>query len=102
MISTMIKSKKNMMSMAELLGERRFEPKKNALKHEWQAFAFKVWKEYSGDKKELPNLVRHFRIYNEKHRKYLNSAYEFCKDYEGNVPKLRLFYWKFWRLYKGK
>ncbi|QGH72355.1 MAG: hypothetical protein [Podoviridae sp. ctg2L5] len=88
--------------MGELLQERKFKPNKKALKHEWQAFAYKVWSEYSGDKKELPNLVKHFRTYNTKHRNYLNSAYEFCKDYAGPVPKLKLFYWKFWQLYKNK
>lgn len=72
------------------------------LKNEWQAFAYKVWKEYSGNKKELPNIIRHFKIYEKKHRGYLDSAYNFCKDYQGNIPKLKLFYWKFWQLMKGK
>jgi hypothetical protein len=90
-------------SLGEVLAKREVVGKNpRALKHEWQAFAYKVWKEYSGIKRELPNVVRHFKKYNDKYRGYLDSAYSFCKDYEGPVPKMKLFYWKFWELYKGR
>jgi len=99
-----LKEKNAMQAVADLLRTRqgRVERKPRALKYEWQAFAYKVWKEYSGNKKELPNLVRHVKMYNSKYRNYLNVAYDFCRDYGGPIPRLKLFYWKFWQLYKGK
>ena len=82
---------------------KRKTPKKNRhLKHEWMAFAYKTWKDYSGNKKELPNTIRFFKKYQATYRAYLDIAYSFCTDYEGNIPKLKLFYWKFWELMKEK
>jgi len=70
------------------------------LANEWQAFAYKIWIEYSGVKRELPNLMRFFKQHLTD-RPILDLAYNFCIDYTGNIPKLRLFYWEFWRLKRG-
>jgi hypothetical protein len=89
-----------MKDLKDILKSKKFLPKKHGLKHEWQAFAYKTWKDYSGNPKELPNVIRHFKRYNETHRHILDAAYNFCVDYEGRVPKIKLFYWKFWEIYK--
>jgi len=89
-----------MQSLSESLKQKKFEPKPHALKHEWQAFAYKIWKDYSNNKKDLPRVIQLVKRYNENYRGYLDSAYNFCKDYQGPVPKIKLFYWKFWQLKK--
>ncbi len=75
--------------------------KQRHLKNEWMAFAFKVWKEFSNNNKELPNLIRHFKIYHVNDRALLDRAYSYCKDYTGMIPKLKLFYWAFWQFKKN-
>lgn len=90
-----------MQKISEALRSRKFEAKPHALKHEWQAFAYKIWKDYSGDKKELPRVIKLVKMYNEGYRSLLDGAYNFCKDYQGPVPKIKLFYWKFWQLKKS-
>ena len=71
------------------------------MQHEWQAFAYKVWKDCSGDTKELGNVMRFFKIWNREYRYLLDHAYSFVKDYTGPIPKLKMFYWKFWQLKKN-
>ena len=78
------------------------KPQGRHMAHEWQAFAYKTWKDYSNDPKELPKLIRFFKLNVEAHRPYLDAAYNFCIDYTGPIPKLRLFYWKFWQLKKNR
>ena len=92
--------KRSPVSIADILKRERPPINKRMLKNEWQAFAFKVFKDLAGDKKELPRHIRHFRIYEPKCRGYLEKAYHFAIDYTGKIPKLTIFYWKFWRLYK--
>ena len=72
------------------------------MQHEWQAFAYKVWKELDGDPKHLPNLIRFFKIWNVSARGNLEHAYSFIKDYTGRIPRYKMFYWKFWQLQKNK
>ena len=86
-------------SIAELVNRPR-EVKKGIIKNEWQAFAYKVHLTLDGEKKDLARTIRHFKTYEPKCRIYLERAYQFCIDYQGNIPKMTLFYWKFWRLYK--
>lgn len=71
------------------------------LKHEWMAFAYKVWKEYDNNKKNLPNIIKFFRTYNPTSRNLLDLSYNFCSDYTGQIPKIKLFFWKFWQLKNG-
>ena len=74
--------------------------KQRHIQNEWMAFAFKTWKEYSNEPKELKNVIRFFKMYKDNYRPLLDNAYSFCSDYTGTVPKIKLFYWKFWDLYK--
>lgn len=85
---------------AALLETRGKEQKPRHLIHEWQAFAYKVWKDYCGLPKELPNMIRFHKQHQSK-RNLLNDAYNFCVDYQGKVPRYKLFYWHFWKKYKG-
>lgn len=95
-----------MASIQDILNQRlqtlQNPSKDHHLKHEWQAFAYKIWMDYSGEKRELPNVIRLVKRHHETDRPMLDRAYNFCKDYTGNVPKLKLFYWKFWQLKKQK
>lgn len=86
--------------LAVLKKKKIIAESKTALKHEWQAFAYKIWIDYSGDKKDLPKLMRFVKMHNEKYRRFIDDAYNFCTDYQGAIPKLTLFYWKFWQLKK--
>lgn len=85
--------------IASLL-QHRHTPNPKALKHEWQAFAYKIWADYSGDPKELPQVMKFVKMHNDRNRAQLNDAYGFCKDYQGKIPKIKLFFWKFWQLKK--
>lgn len=67
------------------------------LKHEWQAFAFKVFKDLHGKPEELPQFISLFKRYNLTDRRHLEHAYSFLRDYEGYVPKIKMFYWAFWQ-----
>ena len=96
-----------MQQLNNVLNPNRYSPeaiaKRDKVRHiqnEWMAFAFKTWKEYSNESKELPNVIRFFKTYKDKYRPLLDNAYNFCTDYTGNVPKIKLFYWKFWDQYK--
>ena len=93
-----------MQQINNILSTKRIEDraKERHLKNEWMAFAFKVWKEYSNNPKELPNVIRFFKTYKDNYRPLLDSAYNFCIDYTGQIPKIKLFYWKFWDLYKKR
>jgi hypothetical protein len=92
--------KRSPVSIADILNRDRKPINKKMIKNEWQAFAFKVYKDLGGEKKELARHIRHFKIYEPKCRGYLEKAYQFAIDYQGKIPKLTMFYWKFWRLYK--
>lgn len=74
--------------------------KKPVLKHEWQAFCFKVFKELHGRPNELPQFMSLFKRYYESDYKHLNRAYSYMKDYSGYVPKVKMFYWSFWQFKK--
>lgn len=92
-----------MENIQAILKNKKFtkSPSQRHLAHEWQAFAYKTWRDYSGDPKELKNVMKLFSRYQATHRNFLDTAYNFCTDYMGPVPKLKLFYWKFWQLKKN-
>lgn len=99
-ISPVKARKRPPVSIGDLLKIERKPVNKKMIKNEWQAFAFKVYKDLGGQQKELARHIRHFKLYEPKCRGYLEKAYQFAIDYTGNIPKLTMFYWKFWRLYK--
>lgn len=76
------------------------EGRKNHLKHEWQAFAYKIWHDLGGEDKELPNLMRLVKLQNTKYRNLLDRAYSYSIDYAGAIPRLMIFYWSFWKFKK--
>lgn len=98
-IATQKKRLASPVSIAELVNRKR-EVKKGIIKNEWQAFAYKVHITLGGEKKDLARTIRHFKTYEPKCRMFLERAYQFSVDYQGGIPKMTLFYWKFWRLYK--
>ena len=93
----------HMDTIGSILQKKTIEPpRKGMIQHEWQAFAYKVWKEYDGDPGTLKNVMRFFKTWNMSSRSLLDHAYSFCKDYTGKIPKIKMFYWKFWQLKKNK
>ncbi len=73
-------------------------PNKRALSYEWQAFAYKIWYDYSGKKNELPIVMKFVKQYQYLYRPLINTAYNFCIDYSCKVPKTKLLFWKFHQL----
>lgn len=73
--------------------------KKNVgLYNEWQVKAYAIYEKLGLSHKDLPNLFRFFKFNYMKYPQHIHNAYSFIADYEGDIPKLQLFYWKFNRL----
>lgn len=75
-------------------------PTKSGISSEWQDYAYQLWQELSNNRRDLPNLFRFVKM-NFNRRSSLDSARSFCSDYCGSVPKLKLFYWKFYQSKSG-
>lgn len=90
-----------MKKIQDILKDRK-PPNKKAIKHEWQAFAYKIWFDLGKDKKHLARVMVLVKKHNKKNRRQLEDAYRFCVDYNGRVPKIMLFYWKYWKLYNAR
>ena len=97
-----------MQQISNILNTNRFSEeaiakrdKVRRIQNEWAAFAFKVWKEYSNDSKELKNVMRLFKTQWATGRGSLDAAYSYCKDYTGNIPRIKMFYWAFWQYKKN-
>ena len=86
-----------MLEIANILQTKQFKPQ-TIIIYKWQDRAYQVWKAFNLTRKDLPNLFRFFKDHYEQDLGKIESAYSFAFDYEGNVPKLKLFYWKFNRL----
>ena len=69
--------------------------KNTRITFKWQDRAYQVWKAFNLTRKDLPNLFKFFKDHYEQDLGMIEQAYSFTSDYEGNVPKLKLFYWKF-------
>jgi len=61
----------------------------------WQDRAYQIFKALNLPRTDLPNLFRFFKFNYDKHPGLIEAAYSFVSDYEGDTPKLKLFYWKF-------
>ena len=61
----------------------------------WQDRAYQIWKAFNLTRKDLPNLFKFFKNHYEQDPGLIEQAYSFTSDYEGNIPKLKLFYWQF-------
>ena len=83
-----------MLELSKVLQNRQFKPQ-TTIMYKWQDRAYQVWKSFNLTRPELPNLFRFFKFNYDKHSGLIEQAYSFTADYEGNVPKLKLFYWKF-------
>ena len=75
--------------------------KNKGLHNEWQVKAFELYEKLKLSHKDLPNLFRFFKFNYPKYPQHINNAYSFVSDYEGNTPKLKLFYWKYSQLKKA-
>ena len=84
-----------MLEIANILQTKEFKPTKLL---QWQDRAYQIWKAFNLTRKELPNLFRFFKYHYEQDLGKIEQAYSFAFDYEGNVPKLKLFYSKFYSL----
>ena len=74
--------------------------KSKGLHNEWQVQAYQVFESLELTKKDLPNLFRFYKTFWKGYARQISTAYSFAYDYEGNIPKLKLFYWKFNQLKK--
>ena len=83
----------NMQTLQTILQTKDFKPQIKLTK--WQDRAYQIWKAFALTRKELPNLFRFFKFNYDKYPGQIEQAYSFTFDYEGNVPKLKLFFWKF-------
>ena len=90
-----------MVTLANILQNKDFKPQTKILL-KWQERAYQVWKTLHLNKKELGSLFRFFKYHHEQDLGKIEQAYSFTADYEGCVPKLKLFYWKFYQLKKAK
>lgn len=71
-----------MLNLQTILQTKDFKPQ-TKITFKWQDRAYQVWKSFY-----------------DKYPGQIEQAYSFTFDYEGNVPKLKLFYWKFNQLKK--
>ncbi len=83
-----------MIELAHILKDKQFKPQ-TTIRYKWQDRAFQIWKDFNLTRSELPNLFRFFKFNYDKSPGKIEQAYSFTADYEGQVPKLKLFYWKF-------
>lgn len=92
-----------MQTIKNILDIKRFQKKpKGGIVTEWQALAMKVAQGLGCNQQELNDLMTHFKRNHKVHLRFLETAYNFTIDYEGRVPKIKLFYWKFFDLIKNK
>ena len=82
-----------MLRIQTILQKKEF--KSQTKLNQWQDRAYQIWKAFNLTRKDLPNLFRFFKNHYEKYPGLIEQAYSFTADYEGNIPKLKLFYWKF-------
>ena len=85
-----------MLNLQEILQKKEF--KSQTKLNQWQDRAYQVWKAFNLTRKDLPNLFKFFKDHYEQDLGKIEEAYSFTTDYEGNVPKLKLFYWEFQKL----
>ena len=83
-----------MVNLQEILQTKEFKPQ-TKITFKWQDRAYQIWKAFELSRKDLPNLFRFFKDHYEQDLGMIEQAYTFTVDYEGNVPKLKLFLWKF-------
>ena len=84
-----------MQQLAHILTTQNTAPKNTRITFKWQDRAYQIWKAFNLTRKDLPNLFRFFKYHYEQDLGKIEQSYSFAFDYEGNVPKLKLFYWKF-------
>ena len=83
-----------MLNIQSILQSKDFKPQ-TKITFKWQDRAYQIWKAFNLTRRDLPNLFRFFKINYDRYPGLVEQAYSFTADYEGNVPKLKLFYWKF-------
>ena len=81
------------LNIQTILQTKDFKPQTKLLK--WQDRAYQIWKAFNLSRKELPNLFRFFKYHYEQDLGKIEQAYSYTFDYEGNIPKLKIFYWQF-------
>ena len=83
-----------MLEIANILQNKDFTPQTKITKP-WQDRAYQVFKAFNLTRKDLPNIFKFFKDHYGQDLGKIEVAYSFAFDYEGNVPKLKLFLWKF-------
>ncbi len=83
-----------MLNLQEILQTKDFKPQ-TTITTKWQDRAYQIWKAFDLTRRDLPNLFRFFKTNYDKHPGLIEEAYSFTADYEGNIPKFKLFLWQF-------
>lgn len=88
-----------MLKIQDIIRDRK-QVKSSKITLKWQDRAYQMWQEFGLPRTDLGNLFRFFKLNYDKYPGLVEQCYTFTVDYEGNVPKLKLFYWKFSQLKK--
>lgn len=90
-----------MQQIGEIIQNRPPQPK-TKIRHEWQDKAYNLHLNLKLPKTELPNLFRFFKTNYQTNPGLIDQATSYVSDYVGQVPKLKLFYWQFYKLKSGR